>query len=433
MATKALRFLALYELFLGAWNPCGAVTIPVPSKYPTIQEGIDAAAFGDTVLVAPGTYTDYETRKIGGGFPETSCMFLKDGVHVMSEGGPGVTAIDLISIAGPQTAAITAEELPSDETSVRGFTIEGRDRGALGASIALNGNVTIQDCKFQNFQGGITSGGAVIAVGNCSILDCEFENCKATGGGAIFAGEGHLQLLRSRFQNCRNIAVNLDQPQGSVTTLELADCEFIDNYSLSAGAGAVVFRGSGTVRGCVFVRNVCYGTGAGALGMGSGMKVVEDCVFIENGALAPNGQGGAISSGAFPFTIRNCTFVGNYKNLNAGEGSAINVDFASTLENNIIAESYGGVVIEDFNAPVTSRCNVFWNNPQGIGMPLSSTDRIVDPQFCDSDGGDYTLRMGSPCLPEDPLGCGLIGAYEQDCGPVSVENLSWGDIKGLYR
>ena len=53
-------------------GPLAASTLRVPSQYPSIQAGLDAAASGDTVLVAPGRYTNVEVRDLGTGSNWTS-------------------------------------------------------------------------------------------------------------------------------------------------------------------------------------------------------------------------------------------------------------------------------------------------------------------------------------------------------------------------
>jgi polygalacturonase len=48
----------LLALAVDAAATARASTRHVPADYPTIQSAIDAAANGDTVLVAPGTYVE---------------------------------------------------------------------------------------------------------------------------------------------------------------------------------------------------------------------------------------------------------------------------------------------------------------------------------------------------------------------------------------
>ena len=61
-----------------------AATLRVPADYPTIQAAVDAAASGDTVLVADGAYT-------GAG----NCgVVISKSITVASENGPGSTTLD---------------------------------------------------------------------------------------------------------------------------------------------------------------------------------------------------------------------------------------------------------------------------------------------------------------------------------------------------
>ena len=59
----------------------GAGTIHVPADYTAIQDAMNAAVDGDTVLVAPGTYREH-------------LNFLGKALPVTTEQGPDVTIID---------------------------------------------------------------------------------------------------------------------------------------------------------------------------------------------------------------------------------------------------------------------------------------------------------------------------------------------------
>src|SRR6267142_5555878 len=96
-------------------------TIHVPGDQPTIQQAINAAANGDTVLVAPGTYNE-------------NINFFGKAITLKSSEGAAVTTI-LGTGTGSVVRFATAE---GADSKIEGLTIRGGSAFTGGGIFVLN-------------------------------------------------------------------------------------------------------------------------------------------------------------------------------------------------------------------------------------------------------------------------------------------------------
>ena len=88
---KAIKIIVTMLIVVLNAAPCYSIDfwldeyLRVPSEYPTIQDAIDAAIEGNTVLVYPSTYTGEGNRDID---------FRGKAIIVKSSHGPECTTID---------------------------------------------------------------------------------------------------------------------------------------------------------------------------------------------------------------------------------------------------------------------------------------------------------------------------------------------------
>jgi hypothetical protein len=143
----------------------------VPEMYETIQDAIDIAFDGNTILVAPGTYHE-------------NIDFLGKAITVKSTDGPEVTIID-----GDQNHNVVT--FNSDETAnsvLDGFTIsngsdyDGGGINCYGSSPVILGNIITQNGAF--FGGGISCTEDSLPVIKNNIIT---NNTAIDSGGGIFS------------------------------------------------------------------------------------------------------------------------------------------------------------------------------------------------------------------------------------------------------
>jgi hypothetical protein len=117
MQTKHAWLVALCGAGLLVISVADAAIIRVPDQFPTIQEAIDTAGNGDTVLVASGLYTGEGNKNLDPSGKE---------ILITSEAGAAATVIDCEG-SGRGFHIHSGE---GEGLIVRGFTVQGGDAGA---------------------------------------------------------------------------------------------------------------------------------------------------------------------------------------------------------------------------------------------------------------------------------------------------------------
>jgi len=332
-----------------------------PGTFATIQAALDAAAAGDLIQLAPGTYSGPGNRDLdfrGDGWRPPHRAFL---FH--SGEGPGARVEGL--------------------TMINGQALGQRPPAGSGAAVLCTGaSPTLSDCVLR--RGRALIGGAIVLEDSgARLIRCRFEQNTADHGGAVMIVRGEPLLVA---------------------------CEFVGNTAASGGAVECIL-GAPRLEDCRFDLNSATLGGALALGVGSSPHLLR-CVASSNFA----GFGGAVHCDGTRARLERCTLILN----SAGEGAGVFVKSEAELviEASLIAYSPQGegVAGPGLHTRSSISCTLIYGNADGdwtgplAGLHDADGNLWLEPKLRDPGAGDYVPGAGSPCA--SAAGCGVIGAYD---------------------
>ncbi|UCD56040.1 MAG: right-handed parallel beta-helix repeat-containing protein, partial [Candidatus Hydrogenedentota bacterium] len=163
----------------------------VPDDFLTIQEALDRAVDGDTIIVRDGTHTGAGNKNLD---------FGGKAVTLKSENGPANCIIDCEN----DDRAFTFDDGEEADSVVDGFTvINGLATGSWpddhggGISCERFSSPTITNCVISNNTAGGDGGGIVCYASSPTITNCTISANSARYGGGIFCGHSE-----PSFTNC---------------------------------------------------------------------------------------------------------------------------------------------------------------------------------------------------------------------------------------
>lgn len=385
----------LPALILGL-NPALAAqkTLNVPAEYKTIQAAIDVARDSDTVLVAPGTYSeniDFKGKAIvvrsTSGRAMTSINASKNGSVVTFKSGEGpASVIQGFRIAGGTGTATTTGDLFGG-----GIYCEGASPRIIGNLIESNTISTVP-------AGWLGGAGIFCRDGSPEILDNVIAGNRLwTSTTALARGGGILCLNSSARIAGNKITANFaaygdgggiycDRGGAPTITRNVFRGNTAGSFLGSDSAGGAIYSGnaSPTISENWIAENAAFGSNPRGGGIFCGRVTIVSNIFSANRAEHVAGsQGGAIY--CTDATITNNTFRHN----GATTGGALNCGGGTTVTNSIFWLQYSTNAIHDRNASATFQYCCIYGGWPGVG------NIATDPQFVAA--SDHHLRHDSSC------------------------------------
>jgi hypothetical protein len=448
-ASLIATILPLLAMAAADFSTAGAA-IEVPGSHDTIQGAIDAASPGDTVLVAPGTYT---------GAGNVGLDFGGKDIVLIAPAGPESTVIDCESAS----RGFVFQSGESRNAVVDGFTITN-GRGSPGAGLLCMGSSpTIRNVMFlANRAMGWQErrGGGAYCTEAAPILEgVTFLWNRSDYGGGMACSNSAPELRDVVFLE-NSTFIGGAGLYGFSSSLALEDVTFDGNETRYGGGGAYLYRSDAEIIGSRFEGNQCEWSGGGLYCRDSSPVSLTEATFLGNTA-GREGAGVYCEGGALALT--GVAFARNAAGTYGGAASLSGGTAADLVGVTVVANAAGSrgsgvccrashpditLSVFAFNGPrdailclagsdpVVTRCVVF-GNEMGDGLCGTHSDNLcLDPLFCDLYADDLRLCANSPCLPgheQNPWGA-LVGAHGEGCGSCDspVERVSWGAIKAVF-
>ena len=254
-------------------------------------------------------------------------------------------------------------------------------------------NLTIAGCRFEgnrcDYYGG---GGFALEGNNCTVSNCTIINNACIGTIAGHGGGGgYLTGTNNKILNC-SITGNVVNALGNRT------------------GGGLKCSGEATIRDCSIIGNVCSNKGGGVQG---DVLAIRNCLIALNQATTNIGGGVYLTNGI----VESCTIVGNYA---AVAGGGVYIDGSGSGTNNIIYFNMAGVSASNFT-----------NTAGNTGLNYSCVIPAVDgmgnitnnPVLKNLAGGDYRLRMTSPCVNTGTNQSWMTGAADLEGNPRILKTI----------
>lgn len=294
----------------GSW--VGPHTGTEATPYKTIQDAVDAAGAGDTVLVAPGTYTetvtfDNKDITVSGKVPENKPIIDGGGVRRGLRFKNGDTA--------------TVQNFVVQNCNATGATWEEYSGAGF---LATDSSPTFVNCEFKD-NSATQGGGGTIYDGFLTLEGCTISgNRSYSNGGGIYGATSSGSLLTVTGSTIQNNVADDDSGNGTGGGVCLdsgdgtfAGCTVSDNRAESFGGGISHIGGTLDVQNSTISGNTATNDdGGGFATMGTAVHLTDNKI---SGNTAGGNGGGFFGHFLTPCTrFLRCYFTGNTAGLSGG-------------------------------------------------------------------------------------------------------------------